>query len=227
MAKQEVWDFWAKHYEGLWAQHFVLGPSRALVRARIAAVAPTADSLLDAGCGVGQLLDELAQTYPQMCLFGFDPSASMIEVAKQRHDDPQIDYRVGTLDDEKRGPFDIVTLCNAFPYVADHALAAHRLYALLKPGGHLFIVQANTENHYDALALRLVKLTTSYARYHSTLALQQMMQEAGFVAGAVQPIDSVAWIPSVLMCEFVKPMPAHFVDDKPRFDMNSRDTNLL
>ena len=57
---KKIWDFWAPRYRRLWAQRYSLGPSRALVLERLAEEGGQAMTLLDAGCGVGQLLAAIA-----------------------------------------------------------------------------------------------------------------------------------------------------------------------
>ncbi|MBN2361965.1 MAG: methyltransferase [Deltaproteobacteria bacterium] len=202
---KRIWDFWAPRYHRLWAQRYSLRPSRELVLERLAEVGAGARTLLDAGCGVGQLLADIAAQRPDLRLFGFDPAAAMIAAATAGNRYRSIDFRVGTLEDEQRGPFDVVTMTNAFPYVDDFARSAARLFELVAPGGRLFIVQANTENLYDAAFLVFVKLTTSRARYHAASELRALFGGAGFEFGIARPIVKQFWMPSIQLCEFVRP----------------------
>ena len=205
MPGKPIWDFWAPRYRRLWAQRYSLGPSRALVIERLAEVGGPARTLLDAGCGVGQLLAAIADARPDLKLYGFDPSTAMNAAALGSNVGRDIEFRVGTLDDEQRGPFDIVTMTNAFPYVDDFALAAARLFELVAPGGRLFVVQANTENIYDSAFLVFVKLTTSRARYHSARALGEIFRAAGFEVGITRSVEKPLWVPSIQLCEFIRP----------------------
>jgi len=202
---KNIWDFWAPRYRLLWAQRYSLGPSRELVLERLAEVGDQAKTLLDAGCGVGQLLGAIADQRPDIKLYGFDPSKAMNAAAQASNANRDIDFRVGTLDDEERGPFDIVTMTNALPYVDDFTRAAARLFELVKPGGRLLIVQANTENIYDAAFLVFVKATTSRARYHSARALGEMFRAAGFEIGVTRAVEKPLWVPSIQLCEFIHP----------------------
>ena len=204
-----IWDFWAPHYHGLWAQYFVLSRSRAIVRQRIAESCADFTSLLDAGCGVGELVDELHALYPQVQLSAFDPSAKMVALAAEQHPVPGVRYRQGVLDDEPGGPFDVITMCNAFPYVEDHALAAQRMRALCKPGGRVMIVQANSERFWDKLTLAIVKTTTSKARYHKAAELAALFTQAGFLLGPVTRVDTWNILPTIQLCEFIAPVNVH------------------
>ena len=203
MPGQWIWDFWAPHYNGLWAQYFVLSRCRALVRQRMAETTPDFSRLLDAGCGVGELLSELSDIYPKSEFHGFDPSERMIAEAQDKHPGERIHHRVGTLDDQKEGAFDVITMCNAFPYVEDHFKGARHIRELLKPGGRVFIVQANTEGLWDKLGLAIVKTTTSRAIYHSAAQLEDIFSAAGFQADGVRRVDTWRILPSIQLCEFV------------------------
>jgi len=202
--RRTVWDFWAKRYEGLWAQRYSLAPTRAAVHARLSEVTPPGGDVLDAGCGTGQLLAELAEARPDLLLRGFDPSGAMIAQALARNTAPNIRYRVGTLDDEGGGPFDAVVMTHSFPYVRDQRAAARALHALLKPEGRVLLAHATTEGLYDRLFLRGVKLTTTRARYPSSRELVQLFTAAGFVCSVVRGVERARWVPSILLYEFAR-----------------------
>ncbi len=203
-SERTIWDYWADHYEGLWAQHFSLRPSRDLVHARLEEVAPERPRILDAGCGVGQFLQELAERRPGAELLGFDTSAAMVARARADHPHPRVTYRHCTLWDIERGDgFDVVTCMHAFPYMPDRYGALVRMRELLRPGGRVLIVQANAETPYDRAFLRFVKLTTTAATYDAAGDIQALMRRAGLRAGVVRPIPRWFFIPSIQLVEGV------------------------
>ncbi len=205
-AERTIWDFWAGRYEGLWAQHFSLRPSRELVHARLdEAALPDDARLLDLGCGVGQFLSEQADRRPGAELVGFDTSGAMIERARADYARDNVSYAVGTWPDVERGTgFDVITCMHAFPYVPDKPAAMAHLAGLLRDGGRLLIVQANTESWYDAAFLLFVKLTTTSAAYHSAAGLHGLMADAGLEPGVVRGIDKPWYIPSIQVVEGVR-----------------------
>jgi 2-polyprenyl-3-methyl-5-hydroxy-6-metoxy-1,4-benzoquinol methylase len=204
-AERTIWDFWAARYEGLWAQHFSLRPSRELVHARLVEVGLPADGrALDLGCGVGQFASELADRQPGLELVGVDPSAGMIERASADYARDNVSYAVGTWSDVQRGSgFDLITCMHAFPYVPNKVAAMAHFGELLRPGGRLLIVQANTETWFDAGFLLFVKLTTTAAAYHGSADLHALMADAGLAAGVVRGIDKPFFIPSIQVVEGV------------------------
>lgn len=203
-AGRTIWDFWADRYEGLWAQHFSLRPSRELMLARLVEVLPEAPRVLDMGCGIGQFASELAEQAPDARILGVDPAAGMIARAEQDYARANVEYRHGLLDGVQRGDgFDAVTCMHAFPYIPDKPAALAHIRSLLRPGGRVLIIQANSETVYDLGFLLFVKLTTTRATYDSAAGLHGLMQGAGFQPGVVRPIDSPFFIPSIQLVEGV------------------------
>ncbi len=201
-----IWDYWADRYERLWAQHFSLTPSRELVHERLAEVAWETGRLLDVGCGVGQFAAEVADRRPGWQVLGVDPAPAMIERAERDYARPGVSYRTGFLWDVPRGDgFDVITSMHAFPYMPDKYGAMCRLRELLRPGGRLLIIGANTEGLYDRGFLLFVKLTTTRAQYLSAAGLHRLMDRAGLRPGVVRPIDAPRFIPSIQLVEGVLP----------------------
>ena len=98
-SKRSIWDLWAKIYERLWVQSFVLRPTRELVVSFIKTTKPDARTLLDLGCGVGQFAHEIACEMPQLRVVGIDPSADMIARAKEKYYLSNISYYNLTLEE--------------------------------------------------------------------------------------------------------------------------------
>jgi len=199
-----IWDYWADRYEGLWAQHFSLQPSRELVHDRLAEIAGDRGRLLDMGCGVGQFAAEVADRKPGWSVLGVDPSAGMIDRARRDYARPDVEYSTGYLWDVPRGDgFDVITSMHAFPYMPDKYGAMCRMRELLRPGGRVLIIGANTEGLYDRGFLLFVKLTTTTAQYLSAADLHHLMERAGLRPGVVRPIESPRLIPSIQLVEGV------------------------
>lgn len=126
----------------------------------------------------------------------------MVDRARALHPESRVRFRVGTLESEPDGPFDLVTMCHAFPYVPDYTAAARRLFDLVRPGGHLFLMQANTEGLYDRLFLPFVKMTTSRCRYHPVAELDRLFTGAGFELVEREPLRQHRWMPSIILCDY-------------------------
>ena len=202
---RDVWDFWAPRYEGLWAQRWSLGPSRRLIHQHLDSVLPDAERILDVGCGIGQLAQELAQRRPACEIVGCDASPDMMARAVRDYPAPNLRYHLGPVEAmERSSGFDALVCTHAFPYFPDKPASMGAMAALLRPGGRLLIIQANTENLYDRAWLLIVRLTTTPSRYHGAAGLHALMQGAGMTPGDVQSVEKPFWVPSIQLVEGVR-----------------------
>lgn len=205
MYRRTIWDYWANRYERVLAQHFSLGPARRLIHEHLDAVAPEARRILDIGCGVGQLAHELALKRPSAEIIAVDSSLDMITHARRDHAAPNITHIHGSLKDIPKGlEFDIITSTHSFPYFRDKQQAAATIYHRMCKGGRFLIIQANTNNIYDAVWLFFVKFTTTTAEYFSVNKLVSILQKASFQIGLVRSIDKCFFIPSIYLVEGIK-----------------------
>ena len=165
--------------------------------------------------GLGKLL--IAASVEDMCslnaalrkstlhVLGCDASPDMIARAQADYTAPNLAYHTGPVEVMERGSgFDAIVCTHAFPYFPDKPASMAAMAALLRPGGRLLIIQANTENAYDWAWLLVVRLTTTPSRYLSAAGLHALMSEADLTPGTVQSVDKPRWIPSIQLVEGVK-----------------------
>lgn len=199
MNPTRVWNFWAPHYERLWVQKVSLGPTRAALRAALGGL--PAGRLLDMGCGTGQLAREL----PGWDCTGVDLSPSMIAEARRRNPSARFECSDVMAFTAQPASFDAVVCAHAFPYLPDPSAAMARLSDWVRPGGRLLLAQACTENAYDRIALALVKLTTSRARYLSVDALAGLAEPRLGRPQSVVRINRHPLVPSLRLLVWRKP----------------------
>src|ERR1700690_3548227 len=81
-ASRRQFNQWAKWYDRSWTQIWFRENHRLIVEA----MDPPADgSILDLGCGTGQLAARLARRVPHGTVLGVDPAEEMIGVAQRQH----------------------------------------------------------------------------------------------------------------------------------------------
>ena len=178
MAKEQVWDFWARDYEKLWVQKYSLQPTRREVINQLKDILKEDRSykILDIGCGIGQLLLDI-QGYFDRCqleLTGIDFSQGMINKAKANS--KNIRYLQMDVSEIRSltETFDIIICTHSFPYYQDQRKVVEIFYHLLRPQGHLLLAQASQNTVYDKLILAFVKLTTGKAHYPSIKAMKEI-----------------------------------------------------
>jgi SAM-dependent methyltransferase len=105
--------------------------------------------VVEAGCGPGALLAELAERHPETQFLGFDVDPKMIEHARERHPRDNVRYE---LLDLARGPADLRA---DFAYSVDllHHLRDPRpflagMHALLRPGAAWLALEPNIFHPY-------------------------------------------------------------------------------
>jgi len=99
-------------------------------------------TVLDLGCGTGELTVRLVDQLPDSRVTGRDSSATMLEKARERAH-PRVDFAPGSVEDAA-GQWDLVFSHAVLHWVGDHPRLVPRLLALLRPGGQLAVqVPAN------------------------------------------------------------------------------------
>jgi len=165
-----VWDSLAEKYDRLWVQNYSLAPTRDIVKHIVAnRLNGNSFTLLDLGCGTGQLLSELRDGHPGCRLIGVDKSPEMIRQAKNREKGMEVyctdaDRLYGVVTE---GSVDAAVCCHSFPYYKDKTVVLTQLYNILASDGIAIFVQASINSLYDRIILRAVEATAEKADYMS------------------------------------------------------------
>ncbi len=106
------------------------------------------DSLLDVGCGAGDLTAALADHYPRAEVIGIDASPSQVEQAR-RYESPRLRFEVRRIQDlgwEKRFAAVVSIACLHWIPIPEHPLVLERIYHALVPSGRLVASFAGETN---------------------------------------------------------------------------------
>lgn len=128
-------------------------------------------SLIDLGCGNGQLLDELARAFPGMRLAGLDLSAR--QIAENRERAPQIEWMAGDLSQEvAEKAFDCVTASEVIEHLQD---ARALLDNARRLGTHLVITTQSGP-------VRETERRVGHVRHFSPAEMTTLLAETGWSA---------------------------------------------
>jgi len=107
----------------------------------IESLALPAASVLEVGCGLGDLLARLDANGCR-CI-GIDISPRTVELAKARH--PTLDLRLADVENDElpEGPFDVVIFADVIGHVGDVQRALERVRPLLAPAGRVIVTYYN------------------------------------------------------------------------------------
>jgi trans-aconitate 2-methyltransferase len=102
-------------------------------------------SVVDLGCGTGELTRRLADRLPGSSVVGIDSSPQMLETAKE-HARPGLTFAEGEIENIS-GQWDLVFSHAAIQWVDNHNLLIPRLMSLLRPGGQLAVQLPSNHRH--------------------------------------------------------------------------------
>jgi trans-aconitate 2-methyltransferase len=129
----------------------------------VARIGVAAETVVDLGCGPGQLMPVLRSRFAEAQLLGIDSSTEMIERAEASTDDQAISFQTADVTAwEPEAPVDVLVSNAMFQWVPQPLAVIGRLAAHVAPGG-AFALQ--TPHNFDAPSHRLLHEISSRAPY--------------------------------------------------------------
>lgn len=142
-----IFDRWSATYDRPGLQLFTYRPIHDAVLARIDGLEPS--TVVDLGCGTGQLTQRLIRGFPDANIVGVDLSDGMLTEAAVRLRQVGGDGQPLVRADALQLPFapssiDLVVCTESFHWYPDQAAALAELARVLNPGGRLLIASIAT-----------------------------------------------------------------------------------
>jgi 2-polyprenyl-3-methyl-5-hydroxy-6-metoxy-1,4-benzoquinol methylase len=146
-----------------------------------------ARTILDVGCGQGELLRELSDAIPSARVHGADLSEQSLVDSRRRN--PTFDLfelnithdRFATQYSARFSAFDFLVCSEVLEHIPDHELAARHLLELLRPSGVAIVtVPGGKMSAFDKVI--------GHQRHYTRAKLDQLLTSAGF-----EVIDVLAW----------------------------------
>lgn len=99
-----------------------------------------ADTVVDLGCGPGQLMPVLRERWPDAALHGVDSSAEMIERARAEERDPKVTYELADVVDYRPdGQVDVIVSNALFQWVPEQLEVLAGLADHVRPDGAIAV----------------------------------------------------------------------------------------
>ncbi len=121
-------------------------------------------SIVDLGCGTGELTRRLAEELPGSEVTGVDSSPEMLERARSQAGE-RVRFELGTIE-AAEGQWDLVFSHAAIHWVDDHRSLVPRLLSLVRPGGQLAVQLPSNHTHPTHT---LITEVAAEEPYHSAL----------------------------------------------------------
>jgi ubiquinone/menaquinone biosynthesis C-methylase UbiE len=176
---------WAPYYD-LVTNLMMLGKARRLREMTVdQALIKSGDSVLDVGCGTGEVTLLAKTRAKQGTVYGIDPAPEMIAVARKKaaHKGLEIDFRVGVIEalPFSDSSLDVVTSSLMMHHLPEDlkARGLAEIYRVLKPGGRLLIadLMRPTGSFLNHL---FIAFTRHQGLQKGIEDLQPLLRDAGF-----------------------------------------------
>jgi trans-aconitate 2-methyltransferase len=151
-------------------------------------------SIVDLGCGPGQLTPVLRERWPHAMIFGVDSSAEMIEAATAREDGPSVSYvQADVATWEPASPVDLIVSNALFHWVPDQLDVIRRLAGHVAPGGAFALQVPNNFDEPSHVLLRDIAAQPPYARHLQGLTLPRGHKPGEYVDLFAGLADGLGW----------------------------------
>ena len=159
------------------------------------------EQVLDAGCGTGLLVYDMATIVgPTGLVVGVDTSSDMLAFAERRCADlPQVDLKKGSVESlsEAEQSFDAVACTQVLLYVPDVPEVISEMHRVLKPGGRIVIIETDwrgtvLHSFDDALTRRILGAwDAAVASPNLPVRMGPLLRAQGFSAVRVDAIPII------------------------------------
>lgn len=179
---------WSDSYDRCILQWLIFGPSHRVLIGRIREIVEDRPArILDVGCGTGVFASRVRAALPQVEVYGVDLVAEMLQKGHARWRLHQGHVFPVQGDSERlpfpAGSFDVVTCSNSFHHYPRQDRAVIEMKRVLKPGGHLMIVDGYRDNLWGWFIFDVCVAALEGDVHHaSARRLRELMSQAGLQA---------------------------------------------
>ena len=160
----------------------------------LARVDVTPYSIVDLGCGPGQLTPVLLDRWPHAMILGVDSAAEMIEAAIGRDDGPSVSYvQADAATWEPAAPVDLIVSNAMFQWVPDQLGVIRRLASHVAPGGAFALQVPNNVDAPSHVLLRGIASRAPYAEHTTGIHQPRGTDPQAYVELFAGISDGLGW----------------------------------
>ncbi len=147
------------------------------------------ETVLDLGCGPGNLTAVIAERWPDARVIGVDSSTDMLDRARTDH--PSLEWVEGDIAAwEPTEPADVLYTNATLHWLDDHAILLPRLLGFLRPRGGLAIQMPNPDHQPSHVAILDVVEDGPWADRLRPLLRRGAVADAGWYRDLLAPLVS-------------------------------------
>jgi ubiquinone/menaquinone biosynthesis C-methylase UbiE len=180
IGESRLFDRWSAVYDRPRFQDATYRPVHDAVLELLVAARPA--TIVDLGCGTGQLTLRLTERFPDARIIGIDYSAGMMRQAADRVEGDAIILQADAHHLPLRpGSADVVVCTESFHWYRDQRRVLAGLASIIRPGGQLVIASIATITHVgESTVRRLSSLSGQPIRAMTPRRLRGLLIDAGF-----------------------------------------------
>ena len=172
-------DLWSRVYDDPVVQRLFYRPEQDAALRGLARLEPA--SVLDVGCGTGQLTKRIARRLPDARVMGCDLSQGMLERAARKADRFALVRADAMHLPFADASFEAVVTTEAFHWFPDQATVCREFARVLAPGGRLFASLINVPfAGLSPVMRRDLGIGGPSVRWPTRKAMRTLLEDAGF-----------------------------------------------
>jgi ubiquinone/menaquinone biosynthesis C-methylase UbiE len=185
-----LFDIWSRTYDDPVVQRLFYRPEQDAVLRGLQQLQP--DSVLDVGCGTGQLTGRIGQRLPGARVVGCDLSQGMLRRAARRRTGLALVRSDALALPFADASFAAIVTTEAFHWFADQSAACREFARVLTPGGCVFASLINAPCGSLSQATRIgSRVTGQPLRWPTRAAMRGLLADAGLSIEDQRPIRRV------------------------------------
>ncbi len=166
----EHFNRWSRTYDDSWIQRYANRVHTEMLNVATNKIAAP-NTILDVGCGTGQLLRKARELYPSAQLFGIDPAEGMVKIARGQLPSATIYLGAAESLPLADSSVDVVLSSISFHHWSDQLAALREIRRVLRSGGCFCLADIS-------MPVWLAKLVR-HSKVKSPAATSQFFDEAG------------------------------------------------
>ena len=166
----EHFNHWSRTYDESWIQRYANRLHTEMLNV-VSKENAAPDTILDIGCGTGQLLNKAHTLYPTAQLFGVDPAEGMVNIARERLTSATIYLSTAEILPLPDSSVDVALSSLSFHHWSNKLTALKEIRRVLRPGGCFCLA--------DITVPVWVSKLFRNSMFNSPLSISKLFDEAG------------------------------------------------